>query len=265
MTADTPFLKVRTGAGADYYQAEAAGLRWLAASGTCSVPVVRSVSAANLVIDRVPVGASTPAAGRRFGAQLARLHQAGAPAFGSAPPDAPERGWIADLPMNYGDFTTFGPMYAQLRVLPYVRLARAAGQLSGPDCGPFEELAEALADDEPGLVGPPEAASRLHGDLWSGNLIWAADRIGQPTAWLIDPAAHGGHRETDLAMLALFGAPQLAEIMAGYQAEAPLSEGWQARRGLHQVYPLLVHTVLFGGGYAASARSAAVRALRALH
>ena len=113
-------------------------------------------------------------------------------------------------------------------------------------------------------VGPPEAASRLHGDLWSGNLIWTVDRTGQPTAWLIDPAAHGGHRETDLAMLALFGAPQLAEIMAGYQAEVPLSEGWQARRGLHQVYPLLVHTVMFGGGYAASAWSAAVRALRAL-
>lgn len=264
MTGVARFHKSRAGAGASYYQAEAAGLRWLAAAGTCPVPEVVSVSRNSLVLERVPVGAATPTAGRRFGGQLARLHRSGARAYGAPPPAAPASGWIADLPMAYGEYPSFGPMYGQLRVLPYARMAVAAGRMAGSECGPFEELAEALSTDDPALVGPPEPASRLHGDLWSGNLLWADDRDGQPTGWLIDPAAHGGHRETDLAMLALFGAPQWPAILAGYEEAVPLSKGWRSRVDLHQVFPLLVHAVMFGGGYAASARAAAVRALRAL-
>ena len=79
-------------------------------------------------------------------------------------------------------------------------------------------------------------------------------------AVLIDPAAHGGHRETDLAMLALFGCPFLDEVFGGYQLARRLRDGWQDRVGLHQLYPLLAHVVLFGGGYThqteVSARSA---------
>ncbi len=71
--------------------------------------------------------------------------------------------------------------------------------------------------------------------------------------WIIDPAAHGGHRETDLAMLALFGCPHLDAVLAAYDEAAPLAEGWRDRVGLHQLFPLLVHTVLFGGGYARQA------------
>ena len=93
-------------------------------------------------------------------------------------------------------------------------------------------------DDDDGPV-------RLHGDLWSGNLLWTPDGVV-----LIDPAAHGGHRETDLAILALFGCPHLHAVIDGYRSVHPLREGWPDRTPLHQLYPLLAHVVLFGGGYA---------------
>ena len=78
----------------------------------------------------------------------------------------------------------------------------------------------------------------------------------------MDPAAHGGHRETDLAMLALFGAPHLDTVLAAYDEAFPLADGWRERVALHQVFPLLVHAVLFGRGYAARAAAAARAALR---
>jgi fructosamine-3-kinase len=98
--------------------------------------------------------------------------------------------------------------------------------------------------------------ARLHGDLWSGNVMWTP-----AGAVLIDPAAHGGHRETDLAMLALFGCPHFEAVLAGYQGHRPLRAGWRDRVGLHQLYPLLAHAVLFGGGYARQALAAAASAL----
>ena len=97
----------------------------------------------------------------------------------------------------------------------------------------------------PSLAGPPEPPSRIHGDCWSGNVLWSGGR-----GWLIDPAAQGGHRETDLAMLALFGAPYLDRILAAYSDVAPLAAGWRDRVPLHQLHPLLVHACLFGSGYA---------------
>jgi fructosamine-3-kinase len=88
--------------------------------------------------------------------------------------------------------------------------------------------------------------------------MWSGGR-----GWLIDPAAHGGHRETDLAMLSLFGAPHLDRILGGYRDAAPLADGWRQRIPLHQLHPLLVHVCLFGGGYRESALAAAQAALRA--
>ena len=108
------------------------------------------------------------------------------------------------------------------------------------------------------LAGPAEPPSRIHGDLWAGNVLWSGDR-----GWLIDPAAHGGHRETDLAMLALFGAPHLDRILAGYNDTTPLAAGWRSRVPLHQLHPLLVHACLFGASYAGEVRSAARAVLSA--
>ncbi len=106
------------------------------------------------------------------------------------------------------------------------------------------------------LAGPPEPPSRVHGDLWAGNVLWPGGRGA-----LIDPAAHGGHRETDLAMLALFGAPYLDEILRTYDATVPLADGWRSRVPLHQLHPLLVHACLFGADYVPQVTAAARQAL----
>ena len=104
-----------------------------------------------------------------------------------------------------------------------------------------------------GDIVPDEPPARLHGDLWNGNVLWAADG----TVHGIDPAAYAGHREVDLAMLALFGMPHLARAMATYEEAAPLAEGFEDRAGIHQLFPLLVHACMFGGGYGARAGAVA--------
>jgi fructosamine-3-kinase len=91
---------------------------------------------------------------------------------------------------------------------------------------------------------PEEPPARLHGDLWNGNVLWGLD--GQ--VWAIDPAAHAGHRETDLAMLSLFGLPHLPRVLDAYLEASPLADGWEDRVPLHQLFPLLVHACLFGWG-----------------
>jgi fructosamine-3-kinase len=96
----------------------------------------------------------------------------------------------------------------------------------------------------------------LHGDLWGGNVMWTPEGVV-----LIDPAAHGGHAETDIAMLMLFGCPHLGQILEGYETVRSLSGGWRRRTGLHQLYPLLAHVVLFGGSYASQVEAAARGAL----
>ncbi len=112
----------------------------------------------------------------------------------------------------------------------------------------MERVCARMAD----FVGPDEPPARLHGDLWSGNVLWGRDG----RAWLIDPAAYGGHREVDLAMLQLFGNPG-RHFFNAYEERYPLSAGHEERVQLYQLFPLLVHAVLFGGGYAASAERAA--------
>ena len=97
---------------------------------------------------------------------------------------------------------------------------------------------------------PEEPPARLHGDLWNGNVVWGAGPTpGEVVPHVVDPAAHGGHRECDLAMLALFGLPHLPQVLEAYESVHPLAEGWQDRVALHQLFPLLVHACLFGGGY----------------
>ncbi|GEL19921.1 fructosamine kinase [Pseudonocardia asaccharolytica DSM 44247 = NBRC 16224] len=233
--------------------AEAAGLRWLAVPGGPPVPAVLAADDGWLVMEFVAGGhpAREPAAA--FGRRLATLHAAGAPAFGSPPDGGPADAWIGSAAMRNVPGPRWPQWYAAERVRPYVRIARDAGTLSAVEAAVFDTVCDRLPD----LAGPAEPPARLHGDLWSGNVLWSPDG-----AWLIDPAAHGGHRETDLAMLALFGLPRLDTVLAAYDEAAPLAPGWRERVPLHQLFPLLVHTVLFGGGYAGQAVAAARAALR---
>jgi fructosamine-3-kinase len=242
------------------FGAEAAGLIWLAEAGAAAVPGVLGHDQRCLVIEWIDARPASPAAAREFGGRLARLHQAGASRFG-----APWPAVIAGLPLPSGGAgrasgesgeaaADWPDWFAANRLLPYVRIASDRGSLSPADVRVLESAAGRAA----ALAGPPGPPSRIHGDCWSGNVLWAG---GQ--GWLIDPAAQGGHRETDLAMLALFGVPYLAEIMAGYQQAAPLADGWRDRVPLHQLHPLLVHVCLFGSGYRDSALAAAQAILRA--
>jgi len=228
---------------------EAAGLRWLGAADAVAVvqPVLRTGAA--LTLPRIATVSPTEGHAEAFGRDLAWLHSAGAPAHGAAPDGWSGDGWLASLPLPLSASPSWGEFYATQRVLPYVRLARDAGTLDPAAVQVFGRLCDRLTD---GLHDEPP--SRLHGDLWSGNVLWSRD-----AAVLIDPAAQGGHRETDLAMLALFGLSRLDRVLAAYDEARPLADGWRDRVPLHQVHPLLAHTVLFGGSYA----GAAVRAARA--
>ncbi|MFG2959269.1 fructosamine kinase family protein [Streptomyces sp. NPDC048291] len=243
--AGGPAVVVKRGDGPGAVRAEVAGLRWLAAARAVAVPEVLGHDERWLVTELIRTGPPDAGAAVRFGRALAALHAAGAPAFGAAPPGGPRDAWIGLAPMRDEPGTDWPRWYAEHRVLPYLREAVDRGILRPGEAALIERVCERL----PGLAGPPEPPARLHGDLWSGNVLWGADG----TVRLIDPAAHGGHRETDLAMLRLFGCPFLDRILAGYQEAAPLADGWAGRIGLHQLFPLLVHVALFGRSYAEQA------------
>jgi fructosamine-3-kinase len=213
---------------------EAAGLRWLAEAGA-RVPAVVDEGPDRLVLERVPTGSLSRAGEEELGRMLAAMHRAGARRFGSLPASGPFFVGRCEVASPEGD--DWNDYYLVHRCLP---LARRVGL--------EREVSRVVVD------APTEPPARLHGDLWSGNVL--ADRDGRP--WLIDPAAYGGHREVDLAMLDLFGRIP-ARTAAGYQEVAPLADGWRDRIALWQLFPLLVHAVLFGGGYLAQSRDLAVR------
>jgi fructosamine-3-kinase len=244
------FVKaVRSADGAAELAAEAKGLRWLGEAGAVPVPDVILCEDGLLGVALIPGGSAGRDAAERFGRDFAALHAAGADRFG-----APWRGYIAGLPLPNEQADAWPEWYAERRLLPYSRIARDTGTLSAADVALIESVADRIAD----LAGPAEPPARIHGDCWSGNVLWSGGR-----GWLIDPAAHGGHRETDLAMLALFGAPHFDAVLAAYQDVAPLAAGWRGRVPLHQLHPLLVHVCLFGASYRQPALAAARAALAA--
>jgi len=262
------FSKSRADAPPGFFACEAAGLGWLRVPGGPRVAEVVGVTPTRLDLERVRPAAPTPEAASALGRALAVLHDAGAPAWG-----APPAGWDGDaffgplddpLTMPTGTWPDWPTFYAEARLVPVARQGHDRGALGHDDVRLLERLGDRLADlARPALDDVP---ARVHGDLWSGNVLWSArapgEDAGDVEAVLIDPAAHGGHREADLAMLALFGAPHLEEIVAGYDAVHPLARGWRHRVALHQVYPVTVHAVLFGGGYLPQLRAMLAALLR---
>jgi fructosamine-3-kinase len=220
-------------------------LRWLGESGGVAVPEVLASDQECLILRWVEPGKTTIDAAVAFGQALATTHAAGAPAYGLE-----EDGYIGRLPLPNRTAPTWAEFYATRRVLPYLKLARDRGHATEEDAAAVEAVIGRLPD-----LLPEEPPSRLHGDLWNGNVIWALD--GEVR--VIDPAAYGGHREADLAMMSLFGLPHLPRVMDAYAEVSPLAEGWEDRLPLHQLFPLLVHASMFGGGYAARAADIAGR------
>lgn len=244
------FVKTAENATADAYAAEAAGLRWLADADALPVPEVLAVGERFLALAWVESGGGRPD-DEQLGRGLALLHRAGAPAHGALPAGTPPPADVLHLgPLALPNATqpTWASFTASQRLLPLARMAADRGALDPAGVRAVERVAERIDD----LAGPAEPPARLHGDLWSGNVLAGAD--GRP--WLIDPAAHGGHREVDLAMLALFGTVS-SRLLAAYEDVAPLADGHADRVGLWQLFPLLVHAVLFGGAYGARAASVA--------
>ncbi|GID98542.1 fructosamine kinase [Amorphoplanes digitatis] len=228
-----------------FFATEAAGLEWLREAGTAPVPEVVVSLPEMLALEWIDAGPASPQAAERFGRDLAGMHRKGAEAFGAG-----WTGFIGPLSQdNTPSAGPWGPWFAERRLRPYLRISVDTDALSAADAAVVERVISKIE-----TFGGEEPPARIHGDLWPGNVLWAADG----RAWLVDPAAHGGHRETDLAQLALFGgAPHLETIFSAYQELWPLADGWRERVPLHQLHLLLVHTAAFGGAYRASARAAA--------
>jgi len=192
-------------------------------------------------------GSSSKQAAEKLGRGLAEIHRTTAEAFG-----LDEDNYIGILPQPNGWYKSWTDFYRERRLLPQIRLAAERGLLPRRRGQLLHRLCNRL---ERWLDRPDLRPSLLHGDLWNGNVLWGHDG----RTWLIDPASYFGHREVDLAMLTLFGLPQLERVLAAYDEAHPLAEGWRERLGLHQVFPLLVHAVLFGHAYGARAAAIAAR------
>jgi fructosamine-3-kinase len=238
------FVKTRPHAPEGFFATEAQGLSWLAEAGGAPVPDVLAVSDDCLILSWIDPGRASADAAESLARGLAATHAAGAESFG-----AEHNGYIGIAPLLNARAATWTEFWVQRRVLPYLKIARDRGAISESDAQVIHQVTDRIDQ----FAGPPEPAARIHGDLWSGNIVWSTDAV----AYLVDPASHGGHRETDLAMLVLFGAPHLSRLLDAYHEAAPLADGWRRRVPLHQLHPLLVHAMLFGGSYGSRAGAAA--------
>lgn len=241
---DGAFTKTRSDAPDGFFAWEAAGLSWLSgatANGGVTVAGVQQVGRTHIVLDRIRPTPATRAAAESFGRALARTHAEGASDFGIGPPGWRGKGYIGRQELGLQPFARWGRFYGALRLLPYAEAAVRVGHLSGATMRAVERLCTLLADGDFDDGRPP---ARIHGDLWGGNVLY-----GAAGAVLIDPAAHGGHGLTDLAMLALFGTEHLERVMRAYAEVAALPRDWRALIALHQLHPVLVHAVSHGPSY----------------
>ncbi len=243
------FVKSRRDAPADTFAAEAQGLRWLARAHAVRIPEVLAYGEDPpfLALELFEPARRGRHHDEALGRGLATMHRTAPGGFGLDHPN-----YIAVLPQDNDGADDWPTFYWERRLEPLLRRARDKGLADEALGRDFDRLATALPD----RCGPTEPPARLHGDLWSGNLL--TDDQGGPV--LVDPAVYGGHREIDLAMMRLFGgfAPR---VFAAYDEAWPLAPQWQQRVPLYQLYPLLVHVNLFGASYLDSLRRALDRVL----
>ncbi len=238
------FVKSNDRAEAGLFATEAEGLAWLAEPGILRVPLVLAVAPGDaagpgfLALEFIARGKPSRDFDELLGRGLAALHQAGAPHFGHSCDN-----FIGTQPQDNRtvDGDTWAEFYRLRRLQPQWQRMVDAGLTTSEGRSAYDALCNRL----PELCGPDEPPARLHGDLWGGNHL--CDESGAPV--IVDPAVYGGHREMDLAMMRLFGGFG-SRVYASYRENTPLAEGAHERIELFQLYPLMVHANLFGGGYA---------------
>lgn len=233
------FLKTHAAPPNGFFEAEAAGLQALGGTGTLRVPAVLAVSASGILLEWLS-GRPGAEFASRLGEQLAALHAHTARDFGFEMDNF--CGLTAQPNPRSADGFAF---FAEARLLFQARLAQDSGGLQDSDVRRVERIAGRLRD-----WIPEQPASLIHGDLWSGNVHVGPK--GEPV--LIDPAAHYGWAEADLAMTTLFGR-QPDAFYAAYRANSSVSPDWEERIPLYNLYHLLNHLNLFGGGYRSSVQS----------
>jgi fructosamine-3-kinase len=239
------FVKTHPNPPSEMFEAEAHGLRWLKDAEAVRVPDVLAFSddrPAYLALELLTPAKRVHDFDEELGRALAALHAHGAPSFG-----LDRDNFIGKLPQSNRHSSDWASFYWRERLEAQLRTATDSGLIDSGTGRQFQALQRVLAD----RVGPAEPPSRLHGDLWGGNLH--TDDRGRPC--LIDPAVYGGHREVDLAMMRLFGGFG-SHVFAAYEEASPLAPGAEERIPLYQLYPLLVHLNLFGGGYVGSIKRA---------
>lgn len=244
--------KTRADAPDGFFAAEAAGLRWLAAAeprGGAKVVEVLAVGRHHIDLRRLSPAPATPPAAARAGRALAATHAMGAAAFGSPPDGWVGDAWIGRQPQRNEPEESWGRYFAEQRVRPFVRTAVDVGHLDHGAGRILDRLCDRISAGHYDDDRPP---ARIHGDLWAGNVVFT-DR----GAVLIDPAAHGGHGLTDIAMLMLFGCPHLEQVLTSYARAAQLDPDWRRLVPLHQLHPLATHTASHGPSYAGSLLEAA--------
>ncbi len=246
------FVKSNLDAPRGMFPAEAKGLRWLKDAGPLRLPEVYAVNredatgqAAYLVLEWIEQGQPTANFDERLGQGLAQMHQMFAPSFGFD-----TNNFIGSLPQDNRSERSWPEFFWLRRLEPQLKRAVDAQRLDATAASDFQKLSKRLQQ----LYSVAEPPARLHGDLWGGNLH--TDANGMPC--LIDPAVYGGHREMDLGMMRLFGGFS-AKVFAAYAECYPLLPGFEERVALSQLYPLLVHVNLFGGGYASSVKKIVAR------
>jgi fructosamine-3-kinase len=251
-TVDGPlFAKTHDSPPEGMFAREASGLRALRDSGMIDVPAVVRATDSGLVLEWVDESPIVAADESAFGRALAGVHAVRGPAFGSL--DGARQGYLGSQPIDLTPTADWAVLYVERRLRPLVTRAVAAGHL---DAGAAHALDRAAARADR-WCGPPEPPALLHGDLWAGNRL--VDGSGRN--WLIDPASHWGHREVDLAMMRLFGGFG-PPAFGAYAELSPLAEGWEERVEWYQLAPLLVHVLLFGGGYCAAVTKVLARYAR---
>lgn len=256
------FLKWNADAGQHFFRVETEGLEALAASGAVRTPAVLAHSRKGdgipwLLLEWIHEETPDDRSWSTLGRELATLHR--------GPCGEGRYGWRSDnvigsLPQPNRWTDDWGEFWAELRIRPLARELQTRGTLTARQLATVESAATRVRK----LLNPAardDGPSLLHGDLWSGNVLFARNENGpgggvaEPV--LIDPAVYVGHREVDLAMSRLFGGfPR--SFYRGYEEEWPLQPGHARRRPAYELYPLLVHARLFGGGYAGAAVRAAV-------